>query len=40
MKTIVAMGFVGQEKRDFLEQHISWREATQKLIGASSSSRE
>ena len=40
MKTIVAMGFVGQEKHDFLKQPISWKEATQKLIGASSTSEE
>ncbi|MCJ1392342.1 Saccharopine dehydrogenase [NADP(+), L-glutamate-forming] [Xylographa bjoerkii] len=33
---LVDMGFLSQEKRDFLEEPISWKEATQKIIDATS----
>ncbi|MCJ1472864.1 Saccharopine dehydrogenase [NADP(+), L-glutamate-forming] [Lambiella insularis] len=38
IRVLVDMGLVSQEKRDFLEKPISWKEATQKILKASSTS--
>jgi saccharopine dehydrogenase (NADP+, L-glutamate forming) len=40
MRTLVDMGFISLEERDFLKKPISWKEATKEIIGASSSSQE
>jgi len=36
VRVLVDMGFLSEEKQDFLEQSISWKEATQKVLKASS----
>lgn len=36
VRVLVDMGFLSEEKYDFLEKPISWREATQKVLNASS----
>ncbi|MCJ1237988.1 Saccharopine dehydrogenase [NADP(+), L-glutamate-forming] [Varicellaria rhodocarpa] len=36
VRALVDMGFLSEDKHDFLEQSISWKEATQKVLGASS----
>ena len=38
VKVLVDMGFLSEEKHDFLRQPISWKEATQKIVNAKSSS--
>ncbi|KPI37816.1 Saccharopine dehydrogenase [NADP(+), L-glutamate-forming] [Cyphellophora attinorum] len=38
VKVLVDVGFLSDEKRDFLDKPISWAEATQKIIGVSSGS--
>ena len=36
VRVLVDMGFLSEDKHDFLEQPISWKEATKKVLGASS----
>merc|ERR1712230_249972 len=38
VKVLVDIGFLSEEKHDFLDKEITWAEATQKIIGASSKS--
>ncbi|RMZ83746.1 hypothetical protein DV738_g937, partial [Chaetothyriales sp. CBS 135597] len=38
VKVLVDIGFLSDEKRDFLDKEIPWSEATQKIIGANSTS--
>ncbi|EHL03571.1 Glyceraldehyde-3-phosphate dehydrogenase-like, C-terminal [Glarea lozoyensis ATCC 20868] len=40
IKTLVDMGFLKDEPQEFLKQPISWKEATQKILSASSSSEQ
>lgn len=37
VKVLVDMGFLKDEEQSFLKEPISWKEATQKILGASSS---
>ena len=37
IKVIVDMGFLSEEEQDFLKEPIAWKEATMKVLGASSS---
>jgi saccharopine dehydrogenase (NADP+, L-glutamate forming) len=37
IKVLVDIGFLSDQEHDFLKQPIAWKEATQKIIGASSS---
>ena len=37
VRVLVDMGFLSDDKQDFLEKPISWKEATQKILKASSS---
>ena len=39
IKAIVDMGFLSDEKKDFLTKPIAWKEATAKILGSSSSSQ-
>ena len=36
VRVLVDMGFLSEDKHDFLEQPIDWKEATKKVLGASS----
>jgi hypothetical protein len=38
VKVLVDIGFLSTEEQDFLKKPITWKEATQKILGASSSS--
>ena len=38
VRVLVAMGFLDDEQKDFLTKPISWKEATARILGASSSS--
>lgn len=38
VKVLVDIGFLSDEERDFLKEPISWKEATKKILGATSSS--
>lgn len=40
VKVLVDIGFLLVEEQDFLKEPIAWKEATQKILGASSSSEE
>lgn len=40
IKVLVDIGFLSDEPQDFLKQEISWKEATAKVLGASSSKEE
>ncbi|KAI5307606.1 Saccharopine dehydrogenase [NADP(+), L-glutamate-forming] [Ascosphaera atra] len=40
IKTLVDIGFLSDEPKDFLSSPSSWKEATQKILGASSSSEK
>jgi saccharopine dehydrogenase (NADP+, L-glutamate forming) len=40
IKVLVDMGFLNVEEQDYMKSPISWKEATQKLTGAASSSEE
>jgi saccharopine dehydrogenase (NADP+, L-glutamate forming) len=40
VKVLVDIGFLSDEKRDFLDSPISWKEATQKILGSSSTKEE
>jgi saccharopine dehydrogenase (NADP+, L-glutamate forming) len=40
IKALVDIGFLRDEEQDYMKESIPWREATQKLIGAKSSSEE
>jgi saccharopine dehydrogenase (NADP+, L-glutamate forming) len=38
VKVLVDIGFLGEEEQNFLKEPIAWKEATRKILGASSSS--
>ena len=38
VRVLVDLGFLSQEKQDFLEKPITWKEATQKILNATSDS--
>ena len=38
VKVLVDIGFLGEEEQSFLKEPIPWKEATKKILGASSSS--
>lgn len=38
IKVLVDIGFLSEKEQNFLKEPIAWKEATQKIIGASSSS--
>ena len=38
VKVLVDIGFLSQEEHNFLKEPITWKEATKKILGASSSS--
>jgi saccharopine dehydrogenase (NADP+, L-glutamate forming) len=38
VKVLVDIGFLSEDEQDFLKEPISWKEATKKILGASSSS--
>ena len=38
VKVLVDIGFLGDQEHDFLKEPIAWKEATKKILGASSSS--
>ena len=38
IKVLVDIGFLDDQEKDFLKEPISWREATTKILGATSSS--
>jgi saccharopine dehydrogenase (NADP+, L-glutamate forming) len=38
IKVLVDIGFLCDEEQDFLKEPIAWKEATKKILGASSSS--
>jgi saccharopine dehydrogenase (NADP+, L-glutamate forming) len=40
IRVLVDMGFLSDEPQDFLKESITWKEATQKVLGAKSSSAE
>ncbi|KAL4882028.1 Saccharopine dehydrogenase [Aspergillus karnatakaensis] len=40
IKVLVDIGFLSDEARDYLKSAISWKEATQKILGATSSSEK
>jgi saccharopine dehydrogenase (NADP+, L-glutamate forming) len=40
IKVLVDIGFLNDEEQDFLKEPIAWREATKKILGASSSSED
>lgn len=40
VKVLVDTGFLSEEKQSFLEEPIAWKTATQKILGASSSSEK
>lgn len=40
IKVLVDIGFLSDEARDYLSSSISWKEATQKILGATSSSEK
>jgi len=40
VKVLVDIGFLRDEEQDFLKEPIAWKEATRKILGASSSSEE
>ncbi|KAF8865840.1 putative Saccharopine dehydrogenase [Acephala macrosclerotiorum] len=40
VRTLVDMGFLSDEAQDFLKEPISWKEATQKILSATSSKEE
>jgi saccharopine dehydrogenase (NADP+, L-glutamate forming) len=40
IKTLVDMGFLKDEPQDFLKEAIPWKEATQKILGSSTSSEQ
>jgi saccharopine dehydrogenase (NADP+, L-glutamate forming) len=40
IRVLVDIGFLSDEAQDFLKEPISWKEATQKILGASSSSQK
>ena len=37
IKVLVDIGFLGEEEQSFLKEPIAWKEATKKILGASSS---
>ena len=40
VKVLVDIGFLSDEEKSFLKEPIAWKEATQKILGASSSSEK
>lgn len=40
IKALVDIGFLRDDEQDYMKEPVPWREATQKLLGASSSSEE
>ena len=40
VKVLVDIGFLSDEKQNFLEKGVAWNDVTQKIVGASSSSEE
>ena len=38
LKVLVDIGFLNQEEQNFLKEPITWKEATKKILGSSSSS--
>jgi saccharopine dehydrogenase (NADP+, L-glutamate forming) len=38
VKVLVDIGFLSEEEQNFLKEPIAWKEATRKILGASSSS--
>jgi saccharopine dehydrogenase (NADP+, L-glutamate forming) len=40
VKVLVDIGFLSDEEQSFLKEPITWKEATQKILGASSSSEK
>jgi len=40
VKVLVDIGFLSEEEQNFLKEPIAWKEATQRILGASSSTEK